>query len=78
MDKRFKLEKQKKDHMIKAIQSYFLKERDEDLGELAATLILDFFMEELADEFYNQGIYDAYRYMTTRIEDMLALQIYRR
>lgn len=78
MDKRFKLDKQKKSDMIKSIQAYFLKERDEDLGELAATLILDFFVEELAQEFYNQGVYDAYRYMTTRVEDMLEIQIPKR
>lgn len=78
MEKRFRLDKQKKSEMIKAIQAYFLKERDEGLGELAATLILDFFVEELAQEFYNQGVYDAYRYMTTRVEDMLEIQIPKR
>ena len=60
--------------MISAIQTYFSKERDDDLGDLAASLILDFFMEKLAPEVYNQGVYDSYQYMTDRIEDLLGIQ----
>ena len=65
------LSKEKKEDMIKAIKAYFQKERDEELGDLAATLILNFFMEKLAPEVYNQGVYDSYVYMTGRFEDVL-------
>ncbi|MCG9966670.1 DUF2164 domain-containing protein [Pelotomaculum terephthalicicum JT] len=50
--------------MISAIQTYFLNEREDKLGDLAASLILDFFIEKLAPEFYNQGVYDSYIYMS--------------
>lgn len=60
-----------KKEMISAIQTYFLKEREEDLGDLAALLVLDFFMDKLAPHVYNQGIYDAYRYMNDKSEDLL-------
>lgn len=71
-----KINKEKKDKMILAIKTYFLKERDEELGDLASSLILDFFMKELASEFYNQGIQDAHQYMSERVGDMLELEKY--
>jgi uncharacterized protein (DUF2164 family) len=64
--------------MIDLIKNYFLKERDEDLGDLSATMILDFFTKELAPEFYNQGVYDSYAYMNDKMEDLFALQIVKR
>ncbi|WP_315120632.1 DUF2164 domain-containing protein [uncultured Clostridium sp.] len=72
--KKIVLDKDKKKEMIESIKEYFLEERDEEMGDLAATLVLNFIVEELAGEFYNQGIEDAYRYMNDRVEDMLGLQ----
>lgn len=76
MSKKIELSKEKRDHMISLIKNYFLKERGEDLGDLASTLILDFFTDKLAPEFYNQGVYDSYKYFTERIEDLLEIQKY--
>ena len=67
--------KEKKIEMINEIKEYFLKERDEDLGDLASALILDFIIEKIAPEFYNQGIYDSYKYMSERNEDLLSILI---
>ncbi len=71
---KFTLAKEQRDEMIALIKDYFLKERDQDLGDLAAALVLDFFMEKLAPAFYNQGVYDSYRYAVQRAEDLLGLQ----
>lgn len=71
-----KLNKEKKDEMISSIKNYFLEERGEELGDLASSLILRFIIEELAPEFYNQGVYDSYKYMNDRIEDVLSIQKY--
>ncbi|HCJ57344.1 DUF2164 domain-containing protein [Lutispora sp.] len=76
MSKKIELSKEKRDHMISLIKNYFLKERGEDLGDLASTMILDFFTDKLAPEFYNQGVYDSYKYFTERIEDLLEIQKY--
>lgn len=62
-----------KKEMILAIKTYFLKERDEELGDLAASFIFDFFIEELAPHIYNQGVYDSYKYMGERTEDLLGI-----
>lgn len=70
----FKLSKETREDMILAIKTYFLKDREEELGDLASNLILDFIIEELAPEFYNQGVHDSYKYMSDRIEDLLSIQ----
>ena len=69
------LSKEKKGDMILAIKNYFLNERNEELGDLAATLIMNFILKELAPEFYNQGVYDAYKYINDKSEDLLSILI---
>lgn len=76
MHERLKLGKEKRAELILAIKNYFLQERDEDLGDLAAGLFLDFFIEELAPHFYNLGVEDSYQYLGQRLEDLLGIQIY--
>ena len=73
--KRIILAKEKQQEMTEELKAYFLKEREEEIGDLAARLLLDFISEKLAPEYYNQGVYDAYRYLQERNEDLLALQI---
>lgn len=73
MKNKFNLSDEKRKACIAMIQEYFLKEREEDLGYLAADLILSFFLDKLAPEFYNQGIDDAYKYINERVEDILGL-----
>jgi uncharacterized protein (DUF2164 family) len=73
-----KLTKEKRDEMVSIIKDFFYKEREEKLGDLASNLILDFFIEELAPEFYNQGVNDSYTYMSDRLEDLLSIQHYPR
>lgn len=68
------ISKEKKKEMVSAIKNYFLKERDEEIGDLAAGLILDFVIEELAPEFYNQGIDDSYKFLENSLEDLLTIQ----
>lgn len=72
---RIKLSKETKDHMIAEIKRYYLNERDEELGDLAAGLFLDFIIEEMAPEFYNQGVYDSCDFMKDKCEDLLTIQI---
>lgn len=76
MANNIKLSKEKEMDMINSIKIFFLKERDEDLGDLSASLILDFITRELASEFYNQGVEDSYSYMSERIQDLLEIQKY--
>lgn len=74
MNNKIKLSKEKRVEMITSIKNYFQNEREEELGDLASGMILNFFIEELADEFYNQGVWDSHVYMTDRVEDLLGIQ----
>ena len=69
-----KVTKDQRDDMIAAIKHYFLKKREEEIGDLQAGLMLDFILEELAPEFYNQGVSDSYTYMKDTIEDLLSIR----
>jgi uncharacterized protein (DUF2164 family) len=73
-DGSIKLDKEKRAGMITAIKNFYLTDREEEIGDLAAGFLLDFIVEKLAPEFYNQGITDAHKYMETQVEDLLSLQ----
>ncbi|MGI6643203.1 MAG: DUF2164 domain-containing protein [Bacillota bacterium] len=74
MGPKFNISKEKRDEMVGLIKKWFREERGEDLGDLAAILILDFFSEELAPHFYNEGVYDSYRFVSRLAEDLLGIQ----
>jgi uncharacterized protein (DUF2164 family) len=69
------LSDERRKELIKSIRDYFLTEREEDWGELASGQLLNFIIKELAPEFYNQGVYDAYKYITDKAEDLMSLTI---
>lgn len=73
---RIKLSQERKDQMIKTIKEYFINEREENLGDLAASLILDFFIEKLGPEIYNQGIQDSYIFMNEKLQDLFEIEIH--
>ena len=71
---KYRLSKEKRDELIGEIKMFFEKERDEEIGDLAADTVLNFFMEKIANEFYNQGVYDSYAFMNEKMEDLLGIQ----
>ena len=74
MKNEIKLNNETKKDMAEKIKEYFYKERGEEIGDLAAVLLLDFFMEELGPYIYNIGVYDSYEYIGDRVEDLLSIQ----
>ena len=73
-DNSIQLSNERKADMLTAIKQYFQKERDEEIGDLAAGLMLDFITKELAPEFYNQGVSDSHKYMEDMVGDLLSIQ----
>ena len=69
-----KVTREQRDEMLAAIKNYFLKNREEEIGDLQAGLMLDFILEELAPAFYNQGVSDSYTYVKDTIEDLLSIR----
>ncbi len=74
MKHKFEISKEERQDMILSIKTYFYNEREEELGDLAASLILDFIIDNLGSKFYNIGVNDSYRYMNERIDDLLGIQ----
>jgi len=50
---------QQKNEIVEAIQIYFEKELDQDIGQFDAEFLLDFFSEKVGPYYYNQGLNDA-------------------
>lgn len=72
--KNFKLEKEVKMKIVREIQQYFLDERDEEIGNLSAELLLQFMIERVGPAIYNQGIQDAHALVSKKIEDLYGLE----
>ncbi|MGL4762981.1 MAG: DUF2164 domain-containing protein [Sarcina sp.] len=71
--RKFNISKEREQQLIGDIQEFFITERDESIGDLAASIVLDFMLNEVGTEIYNQGIADSHRYMNERVEDLLGL-----
>jgi uncharacterized protein (DUF2164 family) len=63
---------------IRAIQDWFMRERDEEIGDLAAELLLDALGPTIGRLWYNQAIHDARAIvasqMATLDEELFALE----
>ncbi|MBY6037819.1 DUF2164 domain-containing protein [Fictibacillus nanhaiensis] len=62
--------KETKEELISRIQLFFLKERGEEIGNLAAEQFLDFITNETASYFYNEGIEDSIKALQSRMENL--------
>ena len=52
------------------VQVYFRNEHEDPIGELKASLIIDFFIKELGAEIYNQAISDAHDFVQDKLIDL--------
>ncbi len=59
-----------KKQAVASIKQYVEKNLDQEVGDLQAGLLLDYFLKELAPSIYNQAIQDAQRYFQDRVSDL--------
>jgi uncharacterized protein (DUF2164 family) len=59
-----------KKQAVASIKQYVEKNLDQEIGDLQAGLLLDYFLKELAPSVYNQAIQDAQRYFQERASDL--------
>ncbi len=64
------LAEQTKQRLIESIKRYFEESMDEQIGDLKASLVLDFCLKEIGPSIYNQAITDAQAYMQERVSDL--------
>lgn len=56
-----------------SIQRFFREELGEEIGDLKASLVLDYFLLEMGPVVYNQAVVDATAFFTERAADLGAL-----
>lgn len=64
------ISKQGRADAVASIQRYFEENMPEPIGELAAGLLLNFFLEEVGPVIYNWAIADAQARMAQRVSDL--------
>jgi len=67
---RIELSDERKAKMLTAIQQYFRENLDQELGELGANLLLEFFVREIGAPVYNQAIRDAHDFLQEKLVDL--------
>ena len=58
---------------VAALRDYAATNLDEEIGDLKASLLLDFILAELGPSIYNQGIADARAFFEERSNDLAAV-----
>lgn len=61
-------------HFLKMIQYHFETTHDQQIGELAASFMLDFILDEMGPIIYNQAIEDAHAHLTEKLDDLFEIQ----
>ena len=65
-----KLEKQSRKYLVGSIKRFFAESMDSDIGDLKASMVLDFCMREIGPTIYNQAIADAQTYFQEKAADL--------
>ena len=64
------ISKQERADAIASVQRYFRENMPEEIGELAAGLVLNYFLEEVGPLIYNKAIQDAQARLQQRVTDL--------
>ncbi|HKB52761.1 MAG TPA: DUF2164 domain-containing protein [Ramlibacter sp.] len=59
-----------REQAVASIRRYFADELDQEIGELKAGLVLDYFLEELGPTVYNCAVADARAFFEERAADL--------
>jgi len=59
-----------KKQLLGSIKRYAAENLDQDIGDLKAGMLLDYFLKEIGPTVYNQAIADAQRYFQARVGDL--------
>ena len=69
-----KLEKETEKYLLESIKKFFSEEMEDDIGDLKAMRVLDYFVREIGPSVYNQAIADAQVYLQERVSDLSGVQ----
>ncbi|MCG8527312.1 MAG: DUF2164 domain-containing protein [Opitutales bacterium] len=66
------LTKQEVEQILPSVKRYILEEFDEEITDLKAQLLLNYFMKEIGPYAYNKGVKDAEYFIRNRLDDVQA------
>lgn len=61
------------EQIIPSLQKYFREEFEQELSEMKARFLLEYFQKEIAPFAYNKGVKDAEQYFRTKTEDLTGI-----
>lgn len=64
------LPKATRDRMIASLRRFADEEMEVEMGDLKASLLLDFVLQEIAPSVYNHAVADAQKHLLARVEEM--------
>jgi len=67
------LDKERKQRVVRAIQIYFAEKLDQEIGQLAAELLLEFLVKQIGPAIYNQAVKDAQAFLQDKLMDLDAV-----
>ena len=74
MKVKVELKKEIRNNLVEEIKRFFWNERDEEISDLAADILLDFILNSVGPHIYNQAIGDAFAFMNEKVEDLFGLE----
>ena len=64
------LSEERRSELVLRIQGFYQEQFDEDLSPFRAEHLLDFFLEALGPQVYNQAVQDARAFVQRKLEDL--------
>jgi len=64
------LDEQTQAYLLGSIRQFFAEELEEDIGDLKARMVLDYFVREVGPSVYNQAIADAQESLERAVSDL--------
>jgi uncharacterized protein (DUF2164 family) len=64
------LTKEDRQRAVASIERYFRENMEEKIGNIAASGLLSFFLEEVGPSVYNKGVIDAQERIQSRVEEL--------
>jgi len=65
-----KLEKDAEKRMTESIKRFFAETLEEEIGDLRASLVLDFCLKEIGPSIYNQAVAEAQAVLQEKVADL--------
>lgn len=69
-----KLDSETEHYLLESIKRFFLEELEQDIGDLKAGMVLEFYIREIGPSVYNRAIADAQAFVQRAVSDLDGVQ----